>query len=516
MNNTQLIRSAIAGVSFVALAGCGADDIASPGEGQIVVLPAPAPAPPPPTPPVTPPPPPQGPAASCPTGTTDTGTITTGGGETLRNCQLAGVLTGPRRLQNLPGTIYSLSGKVEVGQDQGADPNAPIAGRQRGVLTIDAGVVLFGQSGADFLAINRGSQLFTDGNANAPVIMTSRNNVTGGSTDNSIGEWGGLVILGRAPIADCGDQGATGGTVQCQAPVEGTSGSVFGGASPNDNSGSIRYLEVRFSGFKVADNNELNGISLAGVGAGTTFEYVSVHNSSDDGIEWFGGTVNSRYIVMTGNDDDNFDQDSGYVGNSQFGIVIQRADGGDHIIEYDSNDKPLGALPRSDSRLANFTFLGQRSSSILIRGGGDLRLVNGLVVNPNNACLDIDDAPTVQAADANADENGPPRFDSVVFQCQTPYTDDTDVTGAQVQAAFTAGTNNNPNFTNTLTDVVVNGANETAVPAFNAMTLAPYFMTTNYIGAVRDGNDNWFRGWACGLGSMGSPSCLSIPARPTA
>ena len=515
MNNTQLIRSAIAGVSFAALAGCGADNIASPGEGQIVVLPAPAPAPPPP-PPATPAPTPQGPAASCPSGTSDSGTITTGSGEVLRNCQLAGVLTGSRRLQNLAGTIYSLSGKVEVGQDLGADPGAPIAGRQRGVLTIDAGVVLFGASGADFLAVNRGSQLNTDGNATAPVIMTSRNNVIGQSTDNSIGEWGGLVILGRAPIADCGDQGAAGGSVQCQAPVEGTAGSVYGGASPNDSSGSIRYLELRFSGFKVADNNELNGITLAGVGSGTIFEYVSVHNSSDDGIEWFGGTVNSRYLVLTGNDDDSIDQDSGYAGNLQFAIVTQRADGGDHIVEYDSNDKPLGALPRSDSRLANFTFLGRRSSAILVRGGGDIRLANGLVVNPNNTCLDIDDAPTVQAADAGADENGPPRFDSVAFQCMSPYTQDTDVTSEQVAAVFTAGTNNNASFTNTLTDVVVNGAAETAVPAFNAMTLAPFFMSTNYIGAVRDANDNWFRGWACGLGATGSPSCLTIPARPTA
>ncbi len=306
MTNRPLIRSAIAGVSVLALAGCGADDIASPGEGQIVVLPAPASAPPPPAAPA-PTPTPTGPAASCPTGTADVGTISTGGSQTLRNCQLAGTILGPLHLQNLRGTIYSLSGKVQVGQDQGPDANAPIAGTQRGVLTIDAGVVLFGASGADFLAVNRGSQLNTDGNANAPTIMTSRNNVIGQSGASSIGEWGGLIILGRAPIGDCADQGATGGTVQCQAPVEGTSGSIYGGAAANDSSGSIRYLEVRFSGFQVDTNNELNGITLAGVGAGTIFQYVSVHNSSDDGIEWFGGTVNADHLVLTGNDDDDLD-----------------------------------------------------------------------------------------------------------------------------------------------------------------------------------------------------------------
>ena len=518
MDNKQLMRSAIAGVTFVALTACGADNIATPGEGQIVVLPAPTPPPPPPPPPPTPTPTPTptGPAASCPTGTADVGTIVTGNSQTLRNCQLGGTILGSLRLKNLPGTIYSLSGKVQVGQDRGPDTNAPLAGATAGILTIDAGTVLFGASGADFLVVNRGSQLFTDGNATAPVVMTSRNNVIGQSGASSIGEWGGLVILGRAPIADCADQGATGGTVQCQSPVEGTSGSVYGGASATDNSGSIRYLEVRFSGFKVDTDNELNGITLAGIGSGTTFEYVSVHNSSDDGIEWFGGTLNSRYIVMTGNDDDNFDQDSGYVGNSQFSIVTQRADGGDHIVEYDSTDKPVDATPRSDSRLANFTFLGQRSSSILIRGGGDFVGVNGVVVNPNDACLDIDTAATIQPKGAAADENGPPVFNSVVFSCKTPYTDDTDVTAAQVMAIFTSGTNNNPTFTSTLTNGFINGPNENAVVPFNAMTLAPYFMTTNYIGAVRDSNDTWWRGWACGLNITGSPSCTSIPAAPTA
>ena len=516
MDNAKLIKSAVAGVTILAVGACGADSIASPGEGQIVVLPAPTPpAPPPPPPPATPTPTPtpSGPAASCPTGTADVGTIATANNQTLRNCQLAGNILGSLRLRNLPGTIYSLSGKVQVGQDRGADANAPTG--QAGILTLDAGTVLFGASGADFLVVNRGSQLFTDGNAQAPIVMTSRNNVIGQSTDSSIGEWGGLVILGRAPIGDCADQGATGGTVQCQAPVEGTAGSVYGGATPNDNSGSIRYLEVRFSGFQVDTNNELNGITLAGVGSGTTFEYVSVHNSSDDGIEWFGGTVNNRYLVLTGNDDDDIDQDSGYVGNLQYAIVTKRAGGGDSIIEYDSTDKPRNAVPRTDVRMSNITGVSLRGrNAILLRGGGDLLLANSVFVNQTGTCLDIDDAETVQAAGAGPDENGPPVFRSVVFSCQSPYVEDTNVTAAQVQSIFTGGTNNSPTFTSTLTNTFINGANETAVTPFNVTTLAPFFMSTSYIGAVRDSNDNWWRGWACGLGT-GSPSCLTIPRPAT-
>lgn len=164
------------------LSACGADDIASPGDGSIVVVPPPVVAPPPPPPP---PPPPTGPAASCPSGTVDAGTIAN-----RRNCQISGTITGALRLQNLAGTIYSLNGKVQVGQDLGADPNAPTAGAQSGVLTIDAGVTIFGASGADFMVVNRGSQLNVDGSATRPVVMTSRNNVLGTSTASSIGEWG--------------------------------------------------------------------------------------------------------------------------------------------------------------------------------------------------------------------------------------------------------------------------------------------------------------------------------------
>ncbi len=500
-------RHAVIGASIaaLALAGCGADDIASPGEG-VIVLPAPAPAPTP-APSPTPTPTAGTPAASCPNGTVDAGTIQVSTNDTRRNCQLSGTITGALRLQNLAGTIYSLSGKVQVGNDQGPDANAPLAGAQRGVLTLDAGVVLFGASGADFLVVNRGSQLNVDGSASKPVVMTSRNNVIGQSTADSIGEWGGLVILGRAPIGDCADAGATGGTNQCQAPVEGTSGSIYGGASANDSSGSIRYLQVRHSGFKVDTNNELNGITLGGVGAGTVFEYVQVHNSSDDGIEWFGGRVNGRNIVLTGNDDDSLDLDSGYKGALQFVIATQRASGADKLIELDSTDKPVDATPRTELLLSNFTFVTPRTASpIHLRGGADVALVNGVV--SGTQCLDIDTAATVQTT--GPDEKGAPRFNSLLFACSTPFVEDSDVTAAQVKALFDGGSNNQVG-TSTLANLFVNGTNENAVTAFNPTALSSFFSNAGYIGAVRNDADGWWKNWTCGLGA-GSMSCQAIPA----
>lgn len=510
MSRFETLRNLLlVGAASIALGACGADDVASPGEGTLVpggpgTTPTPTP-----TPGTTP----GQAAASCPSGTADVGTIAIGGGttDTRRVCQISGTIRGSLRLQNLAGTIYSLSGKVQVGDDQGADANNPTSGAQSGILTLDAGVTLFGASGADFLLVNRGSQLIVDGSAAKPVVMTSRNNVVGDVNADSIGQWGGLVILGRAPIGDCADAGATGGTVQCQAPVEGTSGSIYGGASANDSSGRIQYLQVRYPGFKVDTNNELNGITLGGVGSGTIFDHVQVHNSSDDGIEWFGGRVNQKYLVLTGNDDDSLDLDSGYKGATQFVIATQRTGGGDKLIELDSTDKPVDAIPRTDFLLSNWTFVGSSTVSgaqnIHLRGGADAALYNGTM--RGTRCLDIDTAATVQTS--GTDEKGVPRFSSVYLACTTAFLEDTDVTAAQIQAIFNAGSNNTSNGTSTLSSVFVNGANENAVVATNPTTLSPFFTAVSYIGAVRDANDNWWSGWTCGLASN-QMSCLSIPA----
>ena len=487
--------------SMMTLAACGADDVSSPGEGTIVI-----------------PPgdgggggggggggvPPGGPAANCPANTTDRGILAN-----RRNCEISGTITGQRLIQNLAGVIYSMAGRVQVGTDCGPDPSAPLAGCQTGQLTIDPGVVIFGSGGLDFLIVNRGSQIFAEGTPNAPVVFTSRANIEGTATDNSIGQFGGLVILGRAPIQSCNQPNVPGGSVNCQAQVEGTTG-LYGGATANDNSGRLRYVQVRFPGFEVSTGNELNGITLAGVGSGTTIDHIQVHNSSDDGIEWFGGTVNARFVVITGADDDSLDTDFGYKGANQFVLVVQRTTGGDKVIEGDTPGNGNNT-PRSFPKFANATFVNRRANDVLqLRGGMDFALLNS-VVTGTNICLDIDDgAITMQAAGAAPDEAGPPIFRSAFFSCPTPFRDEADVTAAQIQAIF-AGNNNVANGTSTLQNVFVNGPNETQVTATNPTTFSAFFQNVGYIGAVRDNADLWFVGWTCGLGFT-TPACTLNPA----
>lgn len=506
----------------LALGACGgADDVASPGEGNLIVVNPPAPAPTTPTPP--PPPPPAAGGAftgATPAGFTDLGVV-----NNRRVFGMPSRFTQDTTLQNIPGAVYSIGGPVNVGSDVGGDGNT--AGGQAVTLTIQPGTIVIASTGNDYLVVNRGSRLNANGTATQPIIFTARANLEGTVTDSSQGLWGGIILLGRAPISDC-QAGATGGAANCQQVVEGTTSSFYGGALPNDNSGSLRFVQIRFSGFSIAPGNELQGLTMGGVGGSTTIDHIQVHNSSDDGIEIFGGRVNTRYYAGTGIDDDVLDTDLGYQGVSQFVIGVQRdAGNGDSMIEADSNGNEE-ALPRQNTRVSNATFIqrgtSQGGNTILLRGGTDYALLNSVVVGPQ-ACLDIDatGGSTIRAADATLQDLGPPIFRSVVMSCPTAFRDDGNVTVAQIAEIFGTGTNNNNSaFTSTLAATFVNGANETAVPVTNPTTFntgaGPVNQLTavTFIGAVQNAADTNFAGWTCNSGFVNfgpsSQSCNTLPA----
>ncbi|MBV5258076.1 hypothetical protein FLX56_06560 [Synechococcus moorigangaii CMS01] len=428
------------------------------------------------------------PEPDCPIGTTDTGAQRNG----QNVCRLTGVVEDDIRLTR--GNIYELEGDVRIGRDVGADGNA--AGGVAASITIESGVTLYGRSGADYLLINRGSQIFANGTRQNPIIMTSENDITNtGNRETAIGEWGGLVILGRAPTNRCRDAAAP-GTIDCENLIEGVTNpdGLYGGIEEDDSSGSLTFVQVKFAGFEIAPGNELNGITLGGVGRGTTFEYIQVHNGSDDGIEWFGGTVNGKYLVVTGADDDSFDTDNGWNGNVQFLLGIQRAGGGDNIVEASSSAP--GVTPLSNATFSNFTFIGNRTNAFRLNTGTVGRYVNG-VVSYGQACMRWESS----AGNGVAGYQGvgtDPSFDSVLFDCAGGLT----VAGsddAAASAAVSGGSNNTTGTASTLTNTFVNGANENARQAFDVTTLDPYFDDVDYIGAVRDSSDRWWADWTCGL-----------------
>lgn len=522
----------LAGCSALALAGCGADDVVAPG-GPIIVNPAPTPTPTPTAVPggsVT-----AAAADACTPGTTNGGTVLLQNNRgTIRNCIVPNQITGSLALtaRRADGIMYSLSGRTDVGRDIDL-----AAGGAAATLTVAAGVTVFASTRDTSLVVNRGSKLVADGTAGQPIIFTALANLTGaGMTEATDNLWGGLIINGRAPISDCDvtvSTSTTGGTAGCWRKAEGVAvDTLFGGAVANDDSGTLRYVQVNFTG--VGSNaSEIQGITTGGVGSGTDFSYLQIHNSLDDGIESFGGTQNMDHLVMTGIADDSLDTDNGYRGSVQFLLAVRRAAGtvGDSagnqtMLEVDSSTASANdAQPRQYLRLANFTLVQNTPNepAMRLRGGADIDLINGVVIarlGGTVGCLDVDDAQTVQAAGAATDERGPPRLLQVVFDCATLSHDDSDTFEATT-LANSANTGVNQAFTNTLAfltgstvGLVANGANETGVTGATGMVaISSYFQQVSYIGALSGPADTWTRDWTCNsdvANLRGASACTDI------
>lgn len=435
-----------------------------------------------------------GAAANCPQGFADLGTIANGA---LRNCGIPQLIVSDFTVPFRTGVAYSVNGRVEVGEDRGPNPAAPIAGRRAGILRIEPGVRIFGST-AEYIVVTRGSQIYAEGSASNPIVMTSRQAIEGQT--QARGQWGGLVVLGRAPNAVC-PAGATPPSNSCEAFVEGITGQLYGGTTTADNSGVLRYVSLRNSGFVVGNGNELNGMTFAGVGNGTTAEFLHVNNSADDGIEIFGGTLNLRRLVLTNNNDDSLDTDTGWNGGAQYVLIVQgdTTDNGSRGFEMSSaGNQALRSFPK----IANFTIVNTASNpntdSMTLNTGTDGLFVNGVVFSANTAssCLDVDDQATVDAD---------PEFHSVVLGCTEggappAFRNDSNINAAATASVFRPTQRNNATGLNFslvngfINDAVINGRTPT-----NANTLYSFFENTNYIGAVRDSSDTWWQGWTCGL-----------------
>ncbi|MES1985762.1 MAG: hypothetical protein V4461_12485 [Pseudomonadota bacterium] len=524
-STSRISKILLGGCAVAALSACGANDIASPGTGGSVTINNPAPAPAP-APAPTPTPTTVTAATGCPTvadpqGLTDAGTIS-GPTGSYRVCSLPARINRSITLPKIAGLLYQLPGRVDVGTDGG--PTAS-ASDTNVTLTIDPGAIVFGGAGVSWLAVNRGNKINAVGTATQPIIFTSRDNVLGLNTINSSGQWGGIVLMGRAPVTDCAVPAATPGTTACERQTEGAvDPALYGGANTADNSGALAYVQIRYSGYVLSANSELQALTTEGVGTGTRLDHIMSYNSSDDAAEFFGGNVNMKYFIAVGAEDDNLDTDTGVKANFQYVIAVQRQNIGDAIIEADSDNAADGNTPRQNTRVANFTFIDRSPNpsadvaSILLRGGTDYTLVNGILASPVNPCLRISRAQTASTtANASIDEAGAPVFKSVVMQCTTKYLGANGVTDAVVQTLFGSGANNNNDaFTPSLTSVFINGANETAVVATDPKTISAFFDTTTYIGAVKDANDTWYQGWTCnsdtvGFGTGNSGLCTSLP-----
>ena len=214
-------------------------------------------------------------------------------------------------------------------------------------LTIEPGTIIKGTSGtgslASALVVARGGKVLANGSASQPIVFTSTaDNITVGESNgtnldqNDRGLWGGLIVLGYAPSSFAGDVDA----LQIEGiPAEDTWG-LYGGNDPNDNSGVYKYVSIRHGGALIGEGNEINGLTLGGVGAGTEIDNIEVVGNVDDGIEFFGGTVDASNLLVWAQGDDAIDIDQAYSGTID-NVVVHLGDISDHAFEIDG---PEGSL----------------------------------------------------------------------------------------------------------------------------------------------------------------------------
>jgi len=401
---------------------------------------------------------------------------------------------------------WRLSGTVKVGDgnrtvnDQSDVDNI----RADGVtLTIVAGTDVRAFDDGSLL-VTRGSKLIADGTAADPITFSSL------SDDNydGLGEWGGVIIQGFAPQYGQGDTGpcwGDGDSGVCNVEGEGgTDISVYGGDDPADDSGSLRYVRIAEGGLVAGPNNEINGLTLQGVGYGTTLEYIQVHSNLDDGIEWFGGTVNLRYAVLTSNDDDSLDYDEGYQGNIQYAIIqmSQTADapqGSNDPRGIEANSSDDEYVPQTDAVVANVTLVGGpinnnpdsaegQQPGMRLRGAITNAIYNSSVSDFDAGCVRIDDA------DINGDGSDiVPSFITLVNMlgdcedgCYARRPADVQENIQEIPLTYSS--------TYAIQESQAQLGEATTIPAVNNGS-GFVFDSTDYIGAVDPNGEAWWQGW---------------------
>ena len=232
--------------------------------------------------------------------------------------------------------VYKLTGKLQI--NDGA------------VLTIPAGTRIEATGGTSaYIAVAQGGKININGTSTNPVVITS------GLATKAPGDWGGLVICGKAPINTI-----SGGASTAQSEVADL---TYGGTIANDNSGSITFLRIEYAGAAFSSVKEFNGVSLFGVGSGTVFNNVQAFHGADDGFEFFGGTVNSSNLVSYGNEDDQFDWTEGWNGTNTNWYGKLAFGKGNRGIEADNYELGFGNTPISNPSIVNLTLVGPGSTA---------------------------------------------------------------------------------------------------------------------------------------------------------
>ncbi|MCY4357898.1 MAG: hypothetical protein OXD01_10320 [Gammaproteobacteria bacterium] len=387
--------------------------------------------------------------------------------------------------------VYNIKGTIFIGENT---VNTPIENKIS--LTIDPGVKLFADGNQTAIVIDRGGMIFANGTPARPVIMTSQQDNGALDALNQRGLWGGLIINGSA----------TQNTSSGFSDGEGGTGQYGGGESPNDNdhSGHVTYLQIRYAGFPITSDDELNTLSLQGVGRRTVLDYIHSHNGADDGIEFYGGTVNAKHILITGQQDDALDWTNGWTGNIQH-VIIQHTNKGDNCIEADNLGSLPTATPRSNpivSNLTCITSLQQLSNghAFELKAGTGMQMYNSVIggmLDSTEGCIRIAGEATFVQSVTSGSFNGSLRMDNslITDECAADLSEGPGSTfttadwfAAQNSSAGIVDLGGPEGWTN---GAAINSEMPEDLSAKNS-----FFDAVDYIGAVKDEASDWTIGWS--------------------
>lgn len=400
---------------------------------------------------------------------------------------LSGDVTASRQLE--AGHVWTLKGYVYV--------------KDGATLTIPAGTIIKSdniEKGA--LIVERGGKLIAEGTASSPIVFTSGQ----AKGQRRPGDWGGIILLGKAPT-----------NRSTEPTIEGGVNRSYGGTDPNDNSGVLKYVRIEFGGIAASPGSEINGLTLGGVGAGTTIDHIMVSYGNDDGYEFFGGTVNAKNMIAFACLDDDFDFDFGYVGKIQYGLSVkhpQYADIGDasNGIECDNDGTGTTATPFTHPRLSNFTFVGPNNRSFTQanhnyanrwRRSAHFSVRNSVMIGFQKAGLSIESAETGSSLTGGTSEFK----NNLVHAIAKPFygNSGSGYTDAQLETFALAAGNNNVKLDSANQAMLANPWSLTA-PSFMPQGTSPalggasftgmdaFFEGATFVGAF--GTTDWTSGWA--------------------
>lgn len=372
---------------------------------------------------------------------------------------------------------------------------------EKGTLTIEAGTRVLGMQGSS-LVVTRDAKLHAVGTKDAPIVFTSAEK----EGERLSGDWGGVVLLGRTQL------NVTGGEAYIEGFAAGSDERTkYGGTDDSHDCGKLKYARIEFAGFKLLNDSELNGLTLGGCGSKTELSHIQVHRGTDDGIEFFGGTANLKYAVVSLAEDDALDWDMGYRGKIQFVVLQQGEELGNNGIEADSNEKEHDALPRSGPQIWNMTLVGraaggpEKTIGMTLRRGTAGSLNNVIVQGFADGAIDVNNTATAAQYDAGAlslkgfifwDNKG------TASEFSPMPNGNPDATGFNEWERLMEAANGNhvvdPMLTAATNTKAPNFLPKAGSPALNpdfvqAIPSDPFFTPAPFIGAM--GTEDWTEGW---------------------